>query len=104
MQVIEKEAIRLIRQKMKERGINSSQLAKKLNMHQGSVSKMLQNSQLKLGRLCELSIILDFNLLRALADQLDVSNPPKCQMEEATQKRLHELELENATLLKVLGK
>ncbi|MCW0482451.1 helix-turn-helix domain-containing protein [Gaoshiqia sediminis] len=104
MKSIEQEAIRLIRQKMKEKGLNSSQLSKKMGMHPSSVSKMLKEGQLRLNRLSELSVVLEFNLLRALADQLELNNPPKHTLEEATRVRLRELEIENATLLKVLSK
>jgi hypothetical protein len=48
--------------------------------------------------------LLGYNFLRALADQIDINEPPKCTMEAATRERLRELEIENATLLKVLGK
>lgn len=101
---LEKEAIRLIKLKLKEKGWNSSVLAGKIGMHPSSVSKMLLSDQIKLDRLKLISELLGYNFLRALADQIEVDNPPKHIMEAATQERIHELEIENATLLKVLRK
>jgi transcriptional regulator with XRE-family HTH domain len=105
MGTLEAEAIRLIKQKLKEKGWSSTDLAQKIGMHPSSVAKMLQSDQIKLDRLKLISELLGYNFLRALADQIDVNdNPPKYTMETATKERLRELEIENATLLKVLGK
>src|SRR5674476_509553 len=104
MENIEKEAVRLIKLKMKEKGWNSSVLAAKIGMHPSSVSKMLQSDQIKLNRIKLISELLGYNFLRALADQIDVNDPPKYTLEAATKERLRELEIENATLLKILGK
>lgn len=104
MENIEKEAVRLIKLKMKEKGWNSSVLAAKIGMHPSSVSKMLQSDQIKLDRIKLISELLGYNFLRALADQIEVNDPPKYTLEAATKERLRELEIENATLLKVLGK
>jgi ribosome-binding protein aMBF1 (putative translation factor) len=101
---LEQEAIRLIKLKLKEKGWSSSVLASKIEMHPSSVAKMLASDQIKLDRLKLISELLGYNFLRALADQIDVNDPPKYTMEDATKERLHELEIENATLLKVLGK
>lgn len=104
MENLEAEAIRLIKLKLKEKGWNSSVLAVKIGMHSSSVAKMLASDQIKLDRLKLISELLGYNFLRALADQIDVNDPPKYTMEVATKERLRELEIENATLLKVLGK
>ena len=105
MQNLEAEAIRLIKQKLKEKGWNSSVLAAKIGMHSSSVAKMLASDQIKLDRLKLISELLGYNFLRALADQIEVNdNPPKYTLETATKERLRELEIETATLLKVLGK
>jgi transcriptional regulator with XRE-family HTH domain len=105
MKSLENEAIRLIALKLKEEeGWNSSVLAAKLGMHPSSVTKMLQSGQIKLDRLKLISELLGYNFLRALADQIEVDNPPRYSAEPATRERLRELEIENATLLKVLGK
>ncbi len=101
---LEKEAIRLIKIKMREKGWNSTDLANKIGMHPSSVAKMLVSDQIKLDRLKLISELLGFNFLRALADQIDINEPPKYSMEAATRERLRELEIANATLLKVLGK
>jgi len=50
MQNIEAEAIRLIKQKLKEKGWNSTDLALKIGMHPSSVAKMLASDQIKLDR------------------------------------------------------
>jgi len=104
MENLEAEAIRLIKIKLKEKGWNSSILATKIGMHPSSVAKMLASDQIKLDRLKLISELLGYNFLRELADHVDVSDPPKYTMEAATKERLRELEIENATLLKVLGK
>lgn len=102
---LESEAIRLIKLKLKEKGWNSTDLALKIGMHPSSVAKMLASGQIKLDRLKLISELIGYNFLRALADQIDVNdNPPKYTLEAATKDRLRELEIENATLLKVLGK
>jgi DNA-binding Xre family transcriptional regulator len=104
MGTLEAEAIRLIKLKLKEKGWNSSILAQKIGMHPSSVAKMLYSDQIKLDRLKLISELLGYNFLRALADQIEVPDPPKYTLEAATKERLRELEIENATLLKVLGK
>ena len=108
MENIEKEAIRLVKQKIKEKGWNSSILAKKMGLHPSTIAKLLQSDRLSLGRITELSELLEYNFLRVFADQLNLDNPPKYVADEAAQERIRErireLEIENATLLKVLGK
>ena len=104
MQNLEAEAIRLIKQKLKEKGWNSSVLAAKIGMHSSSVAKMLASDQIKLDRLKLISELLGYNFLRALADQIEVNDPPRYSAEPATRERIHELEIENAVLMKVLGK
>ncbi len=104
MENLEKEAIRIIKQKLKEKGWNNSQLSVKIGMHPSSVAKMLASDQIKLDRLKLISELLGYNVLRALADQIDVNDPPKHTMETATRDRLHELEIENALLIKLLKK
>ena len=104
MKNLEKEAIRLIQLKLKEKGWNNAELSVKIGMHPTSVTKMIASGQIKLDRLKLISELLGYNFLRALADQIDVNDPPKHTMEPATRERLRELEIENATLLKVLGR
>lgn len=102
MNNLEAEAIRLINLKLKEKGWNKTDLARKIGMHPSSVAKMLAFSQVKLDRLKLISEVLGYNFLRALADQIEVNDPPKYYMEDTTKERLRELEIENATLMKVL--
>jgi lambda repressor-like predicted transcriptional regulator len=104
MENLEKEAIRLIDLKIREKGIKITELSTKIGMHPNSLAKMIASGQIKLDRLKLISELLGYNFLRALADQIDINEPPKCTMEAATRERLRELEIENATLLKVLGK
>ena len=105
MESLEKEAIRLIKVKLNEKeGWNSAVLSAKLGMHPSSVAKMLVAGQIKLDRLKIISELLGFNFLRALADQIDVNDPPRYSAEPATRERIRELEIENAVLMKVLGK
>ena len=101
---LEKEVLRLIKLKLKEKGWNNTELSKKIGMHPSSVAKMLASDQIKLDRLKLISELLGYNFLRELANLVDVNEPPKHTMETATRERLRELEIENATLLKVLGK
>jgi DNA-binding Xre family transcriptional regulator len=104
MENLEAEAIRLIKQKLKEKGWNSTDLALKIGMHPSSVAKMLVSDQIKLDRLKLISELLGYNFLRALADQIEVNDPPRYSAEPTTRERIHELEIENAVLMKVLGK
>ena len=104
MQNIEQEAIRLIQLKLKEKGLNSSILARKMGMHPSSVAKMMQTKQIKLSRLKEISDLVGYNFLRVLADQLEINDPPKFPVDTATSERIKQLEIENAVLIKVLGK
>lgn len=104
MENLEKEAIGIIKLKLKEKGWNSTDLALKIGMHPSSVAKMLASDQIKLDRIKLISELIGYNILRVLADQIEVNNPPKYTMELSTRERLRELEIENATLLKVLGK
>lgn len=104
MKNLEAEAIRLIKLRLKEKNISTTELALKIGMHPSSVTKMLASDQVKLDRLKLISEILGYNFLRALADQIDVADPPKYTLEAETKERLRELEIENATLLKVLRK
>jgi DNA-binding Xre family transcriptional regulator len=104
MENLEAEAIRLIKLKLKEKGWNKTDLAMTIGMHPSSVAKMLVSDQVKLDRLKLISEVLGYNFLRALADQIDVADPPKYTLEAETKERLRELEIENATLLKVLRK
>lgn len=109
MQNIEQEALRLVRLKMQEKGWNTSTLTKKMGLHYSTTTKMLQSNKVNLGKLAELSVLLGYNLLRVLADQMELDNPPrypevKPEDHTACQQRIRDLEVENATLLKVLGK
>lgn len=104
MENLEAEAIRLIKQKLKEKGWNKTDLAMKIGMHPSSVAKMLASDQIKLERLKLISELLGFNFLRFLADQIEVNDPPRYSAEPATRERIRELEIENAVLMKVLGK
>lgn len=104
MGTLEAEAIRLIQKKLKEKGWNKTDLATKIGMHPSSMAKMLASDQIKLDRLKIISELLGFNFLRALADQIEVNDPPRYSAEPATRERIHELEIENAVLMRVLGK
>jgi predicted acetyltransferase len=104
MRNLEQEAIRLIQLKQKEKGWNNTYLSIKIGMHPSAVGKMIASGQIKLDRLKLISELLGYNFLRVLADLIEVNEPPKHTMEAATRERLRELEIENATLLKVLGK
>lgn len=104
MKNIEQEAIRLIKLKMKEKGWNSADMARKMGVHQSTVAKMLQSNFIKLGRLNEFCDLLNFNFLRALADQLELNDPPKFSEEAASSQRIRDLEIENTVLLKALRK
>jgi DNA-binding Xre family transcriptional regulator len=104
MENLEKAAIGLIKLKMKEKGWNSTILANKIGMHPSSVAKMLASDQIKLDRLKLISELLGYNFLRTLADQVEVNEPPRYSAEPATRERIRELEIENAVLMKVLGK
>jgi transcriptional regulator with XRE-family HTH domain len=105
IQNIEKEAVSLIAQQMKERGWNISELAKRMGMNSSTVAKMFRNENIKLNKLMEFAELFGFNFLRVLADKSEINNPPKLVEDHTNcQLRFRELEIENATLLKVLGK
>ena len=66
---------------------------------------MLLSDRIKLDKLVELSVVFGYNFLRELSNQLELNDPPKLIVDHsACQLRIRELEIENATLLKVLGK
>lgn len=109
MQNIEQEALRLVKLKMQEKGWNTSTLSKKMGLHHSTATKMLHSNKVNLGKLSELSVLLGYNFLRVLADQMELDNPPKYpevkpEDHTACQQRIRDLEVENAVLLKVLGK
>lgn len=109
MKDLEEKAIQLIKAKMKEKGWNNPDLAKRLGVQNSTPRKMVQSNRIRLNRLCELSELFNYNFLRVLADELELDNPPKCpamkpEDQLAYEQRIRELEIENAVLLKVLGK
>lgn len=60
--------------------------------------------QVKLDRLKLITEVPGYNFLQAPVGQVEVAEPPKYILEARTKERLRELEIENVTLLKVLGK
>lgn len=104
MENIDKEAMRLIKVKLKEKDCTMGALAKKMGVHQTTLTKMFQSDQIKLGRLKQISEILGYNFLRALADQLPLNDPPVYPEDHLSRQRISQLEIENAVLMKVLGK
>jgi lambda repressor-like predicted transcriptional regulator len=51
MENLEKEAIRLIDLKIREKGIKITELSTKIGMHPNSLAKMIASGQIKLDRL-----------------------------------------------------
>ena len=101
----EKKAWELVIQKMKEKGWSRTVLAGKMNLDPSSISKLLSHETIKLNRLMEFSEVFGFNFLRVLADLSEINHPPTLLDDHsACQLRYRELQIENATLLKVLGK
>ena len=68
------------------------------------MAKILVTDQVKLDRLKLITEVPGYNFLQAPADQAEVAEPPEYTLEVRTKERLHELEIENVTLLKVLEK
>ena len=102
------EVLALIKQVVKKREFNYHDLSKRLGLSYSAVYKMLHGRALTVHRLMDLSITLDYNLFAGLAANLELSEPQvvdtKGQREQELEQRIHDLEIENQTLLKVLGK
>ena len=100
---IQQEALRLVRQKMEERGLTQTKLAKAMQVTPSSVFQMLNSNSMSLHKLEELSLVLGFNFFAGLSKLLDVPGPEPLQSEHSDcNARIMELEIENRTLLKIL--
>lgn len=101
-----KEAIRLVESKMKEKGISQAQIARLLSVGPSTVYHMINGQTLMVDKLQKLSLILEYNFFTALSDLLDLPVPVKQKTTEANHsacnERIRELEIENRTLLKIL--
>lgn len=101
-----KVAIRLICQKMEERGWNQTQLGQRLNMKPSSIHRLVNANTIMVEKLKQLSLVFNYNFFKVLADQLDLPEPKKVVIDPAEHaeclERIRELEIENRTLLKVL--
>ncbi len=102
-----REALRMIKQKMEEKGWNQTKLAGLLHVYPSAVFQMLNGSTMSLDKLKELSGIFGYNFFIDLADMLDLPEPAKESAptidHSACEERIQELEIENRTLLKILG-
>ncbi len=103
-----REALRMIKQKMEEKGWNQTKLAGFLHVYPSAVFQMLNGSTMSLNKLKELSDIFEYNFFTDLAGMLDLPEPAKEPIppvdHSACQERIRELEIENRTLLMILGK
>lgn len=101
-----KEAIRLVTSKMQEKRMSQAELARLLSVGPSTVHHMLNGQTLMVGKLQQLSLIFEYNFFTVLSDLLDLPIPAKQKTAEvdhsACNERIHELEIENRTLLKIL--
>ena len=101
-----KEALRLVHQRMSEKGWSQSELGRRLNIKPSSVYRMLHANTIRVEKLRRLSLVLEYNFFTALAGQLDLPEPSESSIRPADyaecQERIRELEIENRTLLKIL--
>lgn len=94
---IQKKALQMINQRMREKGFSHAELGRRLNLSTSATQKMLNGKVMNLARLKELSIILDFNFFTALAARLDLKEP-----ETEEHQQIRDLEMENRILTKLL--
>ncbi len=98
----------LLKQVVKKRDINYHDLAKRLGVTYSAAHKMLHGRAITVNRLWDLSIALDYNLFAGLATKFEFSEPkaidPSEQLVKELELRIHDLEVENRTLLMILGK
>jgi len=107
------EMITILKRKMAEQSMNKSQLSRRVDMSLSAVAKLVnKGTLLSVDRLYELSQAMKFNFFAVVAqkEQLrDCAGTPvdpritelEQQLATVTQ-QLHDLEIENQTLLKVL--
>lgn len=102
-----REAIRMIKQKMEEKHWSQTHLASLLHVHPTTIFQMLKGKTISLNRLKALSAVFGYNFFTDLAGMLDLPEPAKEPVppvdHTACEERIRELEIENRTLLKVLG-
>ncbi len=94
---IKAELLQLIQQKMLEHHLSLNDFARKLELSPSAVSRMLEGNNMTLERLHEISLIFNYNFFRVWSDQLEIDQP-----ESADIRRVKELEIANATLIKVI--
>ncbi|WP_163716836.1 helix-turn-helix domain-containing protein [Mangrovibacterium lignilyticum] len=107
------QTIGLISGKMAEQGLNQTQLARKMQLTASAVTKIVnQGRAVTLDRLFSLSVALQYNFFEEISRQQELQNlegPPAGQHVSSLQQqvtelseRIHDLEVENRTLLAVL--
>ncbi len=101
-----KVAIRLICEKMEERGWSQTQLGQRLGMKPSSIHRLVNANTIMVEKLKQLSLVFNYNFFEILADQLDLPEPKKVIINPSDYaeclERIRELEIENRTLLKIL--
>lgn len=107
------EIIALLRRKMEARSMTKSQLSRRMEISASAVTKLVnEGSELSVDRLYELSVAMEFNFFAVVAQKESMRDLPGTpvdpritelqeQLATVTQ-QLHDLEIENQTLLKVL--
>jgi len=107
------EMIALLRRKMEARSMTKSKLSKRMEISASAVTKLVnEGSELSVDRLYELSVAMEFNFFAVVAQKEPLRNfagapvdPRITALEEqlaTVTQRMHDLEIENQTLLKVL--
>ncbi len=100
---------KMIRREMKRNFLNSTGLAKKLNVHPTTVLGILKRPTIKVERLIDLSEVLNYNFFKEISDQLPYKafsndNKEKEFLEKAKlyEDRIKELEMEVGILRNTL--
>ncbi|MDM8161286.1 hypothetical protein QUH73_15790 [Labilibaculum sp. K2S] len=99
----------IIVNRMKEKYISNTELARLLQMHHSSVLFMLKNPGMQIRRLWTICEAIDFNVFRYLANEIGIENPVDSGITlrdaeiENLKKEIEDLKKERDLLKEVIG-
>jgi hypothetical protein len=96
-----KEALRLVKQQMGKKNVNTAALARMMNLDPSTTYRMVEGQTLQLDKLKDLSMAFKYNFFQDLANLLDFPEPAKTD-HTACNERIRELEIENRVLTNLL--
>jgi len=98
----------IIKREMQKRHLNSTELSRKMGLHQTTVHGMLSRESIKVERLAELCKLMQYNFFRELAEQFPYEQPEfnKAfkQKEAALTDEIKTLKIKVEVLTEVIGK